>query len=92
MYEFGIGDAGELEYKFSYKNDSATAPYRVLRTAADNKTKLSLSKLTQTTLKFVLKVKYLLSLAVAVSMPLSSSPLKLLCSQSWNLQTVLEVN
>ena len=39
-YEFGIGDAGELEYKFAYKNDSATAPYRVLRTAADNKTKL----------------------------------------------------
>ena len=39
-YEFGIGDAGELEYKFSYKNDGATAPYRVLRTAADNKTKL----------------------------------------------------
>ena len=39
-YEFGIGDAGELEYKFAYKNDGATAPYRVLRTAADNKTKL----------------------------------------------------
>lgn len=40
MYEFGIGDAGELEYKFSYKNDSATAPYRVLRNAADGKKKL----------------------------------------------------
>lgn len=39
-YEFGIGDAGELEYKFSYKNDSVTAPYRILRNAADNKTKL----------------------------------------------------
>ena len=39
-YEFGIGDAGELEYKFAYKNDGATAPYRVLRNAADNKTKL----------------------------------------------------
>ncbi|HEX0987528.1 TPA: phage tail protein [Streptococcus pneumoniae] len=39
-YEFGIGDAGELEYKFSYKNDSATAPYRVLRKAADDKEKL----------------------------------------------------
>lgn len=39
-YEFGIGDAGELEYKFSYDNSSATAPYRILRTAADNKTKL----------------------------------------------------
>ena len=39
-YEFGIGDAGELEYKFAYKNDGASAPYRLLRTAADNKTKL----------------------------------------------------
>lgn len=39
-YEFGIGDAGELEYKFSYDNTTATSPYRVLRTAADNKTKL----------------------------------------------------
>ena len=39
-YEFGIGDAGELEYKFAYDNSSATAPYRVLRNAADNKSKL----------------------------------------------------
>lgn len=39
-YEFGIGDAGELEYKFSYDNSNTTAPYRVLRNAADNKTKL----------------------------------------------------
>jgi len=39
-YEFGIGDAGELEYKFAYNNSSATAPYRILRNAADNKTKL----------------------------------------------------
>lgn len=39
-YEFGIGDAGELEYKFSYDNTTTTSPYRVLRTAADNKTKL----------------------------------------------------
>ena len=39
-YEFGIGDAGELEYKFAYDNTTATSPYRVLRNAADNKTKL----------------------------------------------------
>lgn len=38
--EFGIGDVGELEYKFSYNNSSATAPYRVLRKAADDKKKL----------------------------------------------------
>lgn len=39
-YEFGIGDAGELEYKFAYDNSSETAPYRVLRKAADDKKKL----------------------------------------------------
>ena len=39
-YEFGIGDAGELEYKFAYDNTTATSPYRVLRNAADNKEKL----------------------------------------------------
>lgn len=39
-YEFGIGDAGELKYKFAYNNSSATAPYRVLRKAADGKKKL----------------------------------------------------
>lgn len=39
-YEFGIGDAGELEYKFAYKNDGENAPYRVLRKAADDKEKL----------------------------------------------------
>lgn len=39
-YEFGIGDAGELEYKFAYDNTTTTSSYRVLRNAADNKTKL----------------------------------------------------
>lgn len=39
-YEFGIGDAGELEYKFAYDNTSTTSPYRLLRKAADDKKKL----------------------------------------------------
>ena len=39
-YEFGIGDVGELEYKFAYDNTTATSPYRVLRKAADDKKKL----------------------------------------------------
>mgnify|MGYP000602942137 FL=1 len=39
-YEFGVGDAGELEYKFAYDNTTATSPYRVLRKAADSKKKL----------------------------------------------------
>ena len=34
QYEFGIGDPGDLEFKFKYENSSATSPYRVLRTAA----------------------------------------------------------
>jgi len=37
-YEYGIGDYGDLEYKFKYENTSATSPYRVLRKIADDKT------------------------------------------------------
>ena len=39
-YEFGIGDAGELEYKFAYDNSSTTSSYRVLRKAAEDNEKL----------------------------------------------------
>lgn len=39
QYENGIGDVGDMKYKFKYKNDSPTAVHRVLRTAAaENKT------------------------------------------------------
>lgn len=79
-YEFGIGDAGELEYKFAYNNSSATAPYRVLRKAADGKKNSTLNKPTQTVLRSLLKVKYPLNWAVAALMPLSSSHLRLHCS------------
>lgn len=37
-YEYGIGDYGDLAYKFKYENASATSPYRVLRKLADDKT------------------------------------------------------
>ncbi len=38
QYENGIGDVGDMKYKFKYKNDSSTAVHRVLRTAsAENK-------------------------------------------------------
>lgn len=37
QYEFGIGDAGELEYKFKYANSKADASYRTLRKLADSK-------------------------------------------------------
>ena len=33
QYEFGVGDPGDLEYKFKYENKSATSPYRVMRNA-----------------------------------------------------------
>ncbi len=35
QYENGIGDAGDLEFKFKYENSSATSPYRVLRKAQE---------------------------------------------------------
>lgn len=34
QYDNGIGDVGDMKYKFKYKNDSPTAVHRVLRTAA----------------------------------------------------------
>lgn len=37
QYELGIGDAGELEYKFKYDNSKATSTYRVLRKLMDDK-------------------------------------------------------
>lgn len=41
QYEYGIGDPGELEFKFKYENASAESPYRVMRTAAASKEVLS---------------------------------------------------
>lgn len=41
QYEFGIGDAGDLTYKFKYENKSETSPYRVMRLAAATKEVLS---------------------------------------------------
>ena len=41
QYEYGIGDAGALTYKFKYENTSETSPYRVMRKAAATKEVLS---------------------------------------------------
>lgn len=41
QYENGIGDAGDLEFKFKYENSSATSPYRVLRKAQETGKALS---------------------------------------------------
>ena len=40
QYEFGIGDAGDLTYKFKYDNSKATSPYRVMRGYQASKTVL----------------------------------------------------
>jgi hypothetical protein len=37
QYEFGIGDPGDIEYKFKYVNSKDTDSYRVLRTLAESK-------------------------------------------------------
>lgn len=38
QYEYGIGDYGDLAYKFKYVNDSEESSYRVLRKLAKAKT------------------------------------------------------
>lgn len=36
QYENGIGDAGEMTYKFKYDNTSASSPYRIMRKAQED--------------------------------------------------------
>ncbi len=36
QYENGIGDLGEMKYKFKYDNTQATSPYRKMREAQDS--------------------------------------------------------
>lgn len=36
QYENGIGDLGDMKYKFKYDNSSADSPYRILRAAQDS--------------------------------------------------------
>ena len=38
QYEYGIGDYGDLAYKFKYENKTTASPYRILRKLADDKT------------------------------------------------------
>ena len=35
MYEMGIGDAGDITYKFKYDNTKTDSPYRVMRDHQD---------------------------------------------------------
>lgn len=41
QYENGIGDAGEMTYKFKYDNSKADSPYRVMRKAQESNEVLS---------------------------------------------------
>ncbi|WP_286910760.1 phage tail tube protein [Clostridium sp. UBA1652] len=41
QYENGIGDAGDLAFKFKYENKSATSSYRILRLAQEQNKVLS---------------------------------------------------
>lgn len=41
QYENGIGDAGEMTYKFKYDNAKADSPYRVMRKAQESGETLS---------------------------------------------------
>lgn len=41
QYENGIGDLGDMVYKFKYDNTSADSPYRLMRAAQDAGTVLS---------------------------------------------------
>lgn len=36
QYENGIGDLGEMTYKFKFENASAASPYRLMRKAQDD--------------------------------------------------------
>lgn len=35
MYELGIGELGDVKYKFKYDNGSASSPYRILKGLED---------------------------------------------------------
>lgn len=37
QYEYGVGDYGDMEYKFIYENTSTTSPYRIFRQAQADK-------------------------------------------------------
>jgi hypothetical protein len=64
QYEYGIGDPGDLEFKFKYENKTATSPYRVMREAEEDKTVLYFQEVYPDGTKF--------SWAAQVSVKLSS--------------------
>lgn len=57
QYEFGIGDYGDLAYKFKYVNDAVDSPYRILRKLADDKTVVNFEQSYPDGTKFVFKAQ-----------------------------------
>lgn len=57
QYEYGIGDYGDLAYKFKYVNNASDSPYRVLRALADNKTVVDFEQAYPDGTKFVFKAQ-----------------------------------
>ncbi|MGL4571857.1 MAG: phage tail tube protein [Clostridium sp.] len=57
QYEYGIGDPGDLEFKFIYNNDSETSSYRILRKAAAEKKALSFEETFPDGTKFTWKAQ-----------------------------------
>lgn len=57
QYEFGIGDYGDLAYKFKYANDAVDSPYRVLRALADEKKVIDFEQAYPDGTKFVFKAQ-----------------------------------
>lgn len=47
QYEYGIGDPGEITYKFKYDNTSADSPYRLMRKAAEDNDLLDFEETTK---------------------------------------------
>ncbi len=81
-----------MEYKFAYKNDGETAPYRVLRKAADNKTKLFFEQTYPDNTKVHFEGQVSVKLGGGgVNAVIEFTLKELPCSQSWNWQTVLEL-
>lgn len=57
QYEFGIGDYGDLAYKFKYVNDAVDSPYRILRKLADDKTVVDFEQAYPDGTKFTFKAQ-----------------------------------
>ena len=92
QYELGIGDAGELEYKFAFSNTKETDSYRVLRKLQEAGTITNFEHKYPDGTKFYFLVKFQLKSVAVLSMVLLNLQQALRCNQHLNLQTQSEDN